>query len=258
MKRLIVALAAILGATVLVALPGGEMDIEPASLTYEVTALKGKLLREAPTPEERLALGSTLRPGAVLRTGWWASAELSCSTRGAHFKLEPSTRVRLADDVPGVLLDLQKGKVRAWFDALASESPSERLVTTPSAVLAVRGTEYGVSVSKKGDTTIAVFHGIVEVRDRARSQERVMVQAGMFCTVPRGQGPTSPMAHGISAGDFDRGVMPGNSGHSVSPGMGSGSQGQMGSSGSGSMSGSGSGSGSGSSGGGSKGGGRGR
>ncbi|RLE17889.1 MAG: hypothetical protein DRJ65_22145 [Acidobacteria bacterium] len=237
MKRLIVALAVILGATVLGALPGVETETESAGLTYEVTALKGKLLREAPVPEERLALGSILRSGAVLRTGWWASAEISCSARSAHFKLEPSTRVRLTDDVPGVLLDLEKGRVRAWFDTLGGESPSERLVTTPSAVLAVRGTEYGVSVSKRGDTTIVVFSGVVEVRDLARLKDPVRLQAGMHCAVPRGEGPSSPMAHGITAGDFDRGVMPGNSGYAASPGMDSGSQGQMG--GSGSMPGSG-------------------
>ncbi|MCK5379757.1 MAG: FecR domain-containing protein [Acidobacteria bacterium] len=258
MKRLIVASAVILGATVLVALPGGEMKTESVGLTYEVSALRGKLLREEPTPTERLAVGNIVRSGAVLRTGWWASAELSCPTRGAHFKLEPSTRVRLTDDVPGVLLDLQKGNVRAWFDALGSESPSERLVTTPSAVLAVRGTEYGVSVNKEGDTTIAVFHGVVEVRDLARHRERVMVQAGMFCTVPRGEGPTSPTAHGITAGDFDRGVMPGKSGHAASPGMGMGSDSGTHNQGSSPGMGAGSGSGSGSGGGGSKGGGHGR
>ena len=228
MKRLIVTSTVVLVATVLAALPGGEST----GLTYEVTALRGKLLREAPVPEERLAVGRTLHPGAVLRTGWWASAELSCVTRRAHFKLEPSTRVRLTDDVPGVLLDLQKGMVRAWFDALDSESPSERLVTTPSAVLAVRGTEYGVSVNKEGDTTVAVFHGVVEVRDLERHQDRVMVQAGMFCTVPRGEGPTSPMAHDITAGQFDRGAIPGKAGHVDSSGMGSASQGQMGGAGS--------------------------
>lgn len=247
MKRSIVVLAVVCGASVLAALPEGE----PVGLKYQVSALRGKLVREEPTPTERMALGESVRGGAVLRTGWWASAELSCPTRGAHFKLEPSTRVRLTDDVPGVLLDLQKGNIRAWFDVLDSESPSERLVTTPSAVLAVRGTEYGVSVNKQGDTTVAVFHGVVEVTDLARQRERVMVQAGMFCTVPRGEGPSSPKAHGISASDFDRGVKPGQSGHGTSPGMGPGAGNHnQGAGSSGSRSGSGSG--------GSTGGGRGR
>lgn len=248
MKRLVVVLAVVCGTTVLAALPGGE----PIGLTYEVSALRGKLLREEPKPTERMAIGESVRAGAVLRTGWWASAELSCPSRGAHFKLEPSTRVRLTDDVPGVLLELEKGNVRAWFDILGSESPSERLVTTPSAVLAVRGTEYGVSVNKKGDTTVAVFHGVVEVRDLARHREPVMVQAGMFCTVPQGGGPSSPKVHGISASDFDRGIKPGQSGRATSPGegQGTGPQGQ-GVSGAGPRSGPGSG-------GGSNGGGRGR
>lgn len=221
MKHWIVASALVFGATVFAALPSSEKP----GLTYEVSALRGKLMREEPVPTERLGLGNTVPAGAVLRTGWWASAELTCSTKGAHFRLEPSTRVRLTDNVPGVLLDLEKGNVRAWFDPLVGESPSERLVTTPSAVLAVKGTEYGVSVSDDGDTTIIVFSGVVEVLDLNRNQGRVMLQAGMYCTVPRGQGPTTPVPHGMRSGDFDLGVMPGKSGNSsTAPGMGTNTQ----------------------------------
>ncbi len=223
MKGLTTTLMLVLGAAALGALPNEE----PAELVYEVTALRGKLLREQPTPKERLELGSKVLPGAVLRTGWWSSAEVSCPAQGAHFRLEPSTRVRLTDDVPGVLLDLPQGRVRAWFDSLGEDRPSERLVTTPSAVLAVKGTEYGVSVSKNGDTTVVVFHGVVEVRDRARMGEPQMVSAGMFSAIRRGQAPSSPMMHGMSPGGFDRGMMPDGEGHASPSGMGSDSQSPM-------------------------------
>jgi len=74
--------------------------------------------------------------------------------RGALFYVESKTTFRLAHGRPGVLLELERGRLRGVFEPAAEGDDRERLVTTPSAVLAVRGTEYGVEVEKNDDTAV--------------------------------------------------------------------------------------------------------
>jgi ferric-dicitrate binding protein FerR (iron transport regulator) len=129
-----------------------------------------------------------------------------------------------------VLIDVERGSLRAMFGALAGGDAHERLVTTPSAVLAVRGTDYGIEVEKDGDTSVVVFEGTVEVSDLASGQS-VLVPAGQASRIRVGRSPSSPQAHGLSADDWRRGQRstPGapSGGQQIQP-MGSGSQGGSG------------------------------
>jgi hypothetical protein len=194
--------------------------------TYSLAALKGKLVREIPSPEERLEITSAIEAGDVLRTGWRSSAQITSPEMSTNFHISPRTRVRLASDQPGVLLELQKGRLRAVFGKISEGPDAERIVITPSAILAVRGTEYGVAVSKAGDTSVVVFSGVVDVTDIGKSTPSVSIGAGQFCNIPRGEGPTHPMSHMMGPGDWNHGQMPGSmSGH--------GSDGMMGEHGSG-------------------------
>lgn len=189
-------------------------------LRYEVTAVSGKLLRIEPEPELRLEPGVTASAGEVLRTGWWTSAELEVPERGARFWLRPRTTVRLAADSPGVLLEVERGMLRAAFGAMSGEEAAERLVATPSAVLAVRGTHYGVEVGSGGDTTVVVFEGVVEVLDIARQGPPVLVPAGQGCSIRPGKLPEQPESHRLTPREWDRGTSrrPGNDGRGE-PGM---------------------------------------
>jgi len=172
---------------------------------FDVVAVKGKLIREQPVPEERLQEGATALPGALLRTGWRSRAELAAPASGARFLIRSRTRVRLAEDPPGVLLEVEKGTLRAIFDAITGDDEPARVVTTPSAVLAVRGTEYGVEVDSKGNTTVVVFEGEVEVVDTDRLGDPVRVAAGHYARVQRGKATEQPRPHKITPQDFDRG-----------------------------------------------------
>lgn len=194
---------------------------EPPEPTYSVAAVKGKLLREEPSPEERLLVGSDVAAGSVLRTGWRSFAEIVSPAVGARFVIDPRTRVRLASGQPGVLLEMQKGRLRAVFDKISEGPSAERIVTTPSAVLAVRGTEYGVAVSKAGDTSVVVFSGIVDVTDLGGAAAPVAVSAGQYCNIPRGEVPGHAMPHSMGPGDWDHGHMPGSmAGHGSGSMMG--------------------------------------
>lgn len=198
------------------ALAGGEPPI-----VYEVASLKGKLIHESTQGDHRLAAGEQLAGGERLRSGWFSACDLTAPDFGSRFHLGSRTRVRLASDAPGVLLELERGRLRALFDELLGREPIERQVRTPSAILAVRGTEYGVAVSRSGETTLVVFVGTVEVFDREGRAAPVVVEPGFAVHVRRGQPPGAPYAHGVTSRGWDRGAMPGSRGP-MSPGMGSG------------------------------------
>jgi hypothetical protein len=185
---------------------GGEQIAAPA---YEVAEVKRQLVREQPEPEERLEVGAKPVAGDLLRTGSRSSAEIVCPDHGARFLLASKTRARLAGDRPGILLEVERGSLRAIFAKfLGDGDPPDRIVTTPSAVLAVRGTEYGVEVSKAGDTTVTVFSGEVEVVDIARSAPPIRIRAGEFGTIRRDGVPADPRPHELSQKDWDRGQRP--------------------------------------------------
>ena len=197
-------IAVVIGLSVL---SGAPSSPAPLSLTYDVVAVKSKLFLVTSDGEDRLQAGASAASGDFLRTGWRGRAELAVPERAARFHLGPSTRFRLAHDRPGVLLEIEKGRLRAIFGSEKDEVGSfgDRLVTTPSAVLAVRGTEYGVEVGKNGETSVVVFEGVVEVKDIDGLGEPVMVRHGESCRVRMGASPSAPRQHGLSAGDWERG-----------------------------------------------------
>ena len=199
----------------------------PAILEYDVVAVKRKLLLETTEGERELQAGDHAQSGDVLRTGSRSRAELGVIEYSAKFVVSSKTSFRLAHDRPGVLLEIDRGSLRAIFGKLSEGDTRERLVTTPSAVLAVRGTDYGVEVEKDGDTSVVVFEGTVEVWDVGGIGERTSVQAGQSTRVKRGKMPSTPKPHGLSPHDWDqgrRGVSSSMGGANGSPGMGAGSQ----------------------------------
>ena len=191
-----------LGLVAMSAAPGAE---EPETLTYDVVAVKRKLLLATEDSERQLDVGDRAHSGDALRTGSRSSAELAVPARGALFHVESKTTFRLAHDRPGVLLELERGRLRAVFEPVAEGDDRERLVTTPSAVLAVRGTEYGVDVEKDGDTSVVVFEGTVEVRDSTGVGEAVSIRAGEATRIRLGRAAAAPRPHGVSRDDWDRG-----------------------------------------------------
>jgi hypothetical protein len=198
-----------------------------ATLDYDVVTVKRHLLLESSGGEEKVSAGDRLHSCDALRTGSRSKAELEATDLAARFVIASKTRFKLAHDKPGVLLEVERGSLRAIFGKLPDGDQRERLVTTPSAVLAVRGTEYGIEVEKDGDTSVAVFEGTVEVWDPRGIGDRVRVQAGQSTRIRRGKAPSSPKQHGLSSQDWDQGRRRGNqpwAGSGQSQGMGSGNQ----------------------------------
>ena len=199
----------------------------PAILDYEVIAVKRKLLLETADGDQALQVGDHAQSGDVLRTGSRSRAELAVAEYAARFVVSSKTSFRLAHERPGVLLEIERGSLRAIFGKLPEGDTRERLISTPSAVLAVRGTDYGVEVEKDGDTSVAVFEGTVEVWDIAGIGERTFVRAGQSTRIRRGKEPSTPKPHGISSQDWEQGRRRASQpmgGTQQSPGKGAGSQ----------------------------------
>jgi hypothetical protein len=206
-------------------------ESEGVSLTYDVISIDRKLFLDNEPEPRRLHPGDRPVSGDRLRTGSSSAAMIGEPTHTAVFRLGSKTRCTLAHDRPGVLLHVERGWLRALFGSDVGGGP--RLVTTPSAVLAVRGTEYGLRVDKKGDTHVVVFEGVVEVSDPDGGWEPLRIEAGQESRIRFGRSPEAVSTHRLTPHDWDRGfdrpppgsgrdrsMVPGA--HGMSPGTASG------------------------------------
>jgi FecR protein len=167
---------------------------EPVALTYRFDEVKSKVLRSPGGDEKneaRVTAGDTAAPGDLIRTGVWARAVVSVPERKARFEISSYTRARLAAGEPGVLLSLEKGRLKASFEALPDGSVTERRVAAPGALLAVRGTRYGLEVDGEGRCLLAVFEGTVEVLPTIVGAAPIKVHADEFCTFGARMAPRS-------------------------------------------------------------------
>jgi hypothetical protein len=193
-------LVALLVASV-AAIAAVEPDAVP--ITYEVLSIEGRLFLEREPDPSRLNPGDRPVSGDRLRTGSSTVATIGVPTHTAVFRIDSKTSCTLAHNRPGLILHVERGRVRAMFGSFSGVEP--RLVTTPSAVLAVRGTEYGVKVKKKGATQIVVFEGVVEVSDPAGVWPPVLVEAGEQTRIKPERLPQAPSPHRLTPSDWDRG-----------------------------------------------------
>lgn len=153
----------------------------PAAFTYRFEEVKRSVLRWPGGDESRAmkaAQGEAASPGDVIKTGWWSRAVISVPERNARFEIYASTQARLASGEPDVLVALSQGRIKAIFDVLLGGKPEERRVAVPGALLAVRGTRYGVEVAKNGASTLVVFKGVVEVIPQLGHAGTTLVKAG--------------------------------------------------------------------------------
>jgi len=194
---------AILFALIAMSIPAAATDEGAESITYDVVRVEGKLYLEAEPEEQRLGAGDHAVSGDRLRTGSSSSATIGVPSHTTVFLIQAKTSFTFAHDRPGVLLHIEKGRLRAIFGAFPGSDP--RLVTTPSAVLAVRGTEYGLRVKKNGNTEIVVFDGVVEVSDPLGENPPIRVEAGQQSRIKTGRPAEAPTAHRVTPNDWDQG-----------------------------------------------------
>ncbi len=164
-------------------------------IDYRFDHVRSRVTVTMPASEIRAAEGTMAHSGDRVRAGWFGYARLTAPRYAAHFEVFAGTEIRLAGGTPGVLLTLDRGRLEAIFDAITGEEP--RMVQTPGALLAVRGTRYGVEVGRSGDADLAVFEGVVEVRSPLRS-EPLFVRAGESCHFGTHTAPSAMPMRGMT------------------------------------------------------------
>lgn len=133
-------------------------------------------------------------PGQGVTTGNRSSAILTVDNSigtvavAANTQLTVQQMNTLANGAQVTILNVPRGQARVRVRQFTS--PDSRLeLHTPSGVAAVRGTEFGVSVTDTGQTAIGTLEGTV---DASAQGQTVQLEAGFAATIRPGEPPTAP------------------------------------------------------------------
>ena len=132
---------------------------------------------QVPTSAKR---GDVLFPGEEIDTrgGGHLSIEL---TDGSLVLVRPGSRVLLKDfraaNTLRELFEVLLGRVRVKINHFGGK-PNPYRINSPTASIAVRGTEFSVAVNGAGDTEVIVYEGLVEVTSLSNPQNKVLVHPG--------------------------------------------------------------------------------
>lgn len=164
-------------------------------VSARVTSVSGRVeIQRASTAQVqfvKISLSDELRPGDVVRTGRSSRLVLELSD-GSLAVFGDNTTAQVSDfnASPKKLFEILRGKTRVHIEH-AGGKPNPYQVTTPTAVIAVRGTTFDVEV--RGNTTdVFVHEGRVEVFSLRHLTEPVMVQPFERVRIQGDDLPSSP------------------------------------------------------------------
>ena len=114
---------------------------------------------------QRVALPFKVEGGDQLRTGWGAMAELETED-GSRMRIQANGSFTLEEsDSVVTQMKFHFGKMRAWVQKSVKSQRRFR-VQTPTAVCAVRGTEFAMDVGRgAGRTRVDLYSGLMAVSD---------------------------------------------------------------------------------------------
>src|SRR5271157_4070867 len=148
--------------------------------------------------------GNTVRPKQIVKTGTDGYARFQVSD-GSSFEVFPNSQVIFRDNPPSWkdLLDVVIGRVKVYIQHL-NGIPNPNNVSSPTAVISVRGTVFEVNVEDEDGTTfVSVDEGLVLVRSKAPAGGEVFLQPTQSIRVFKNQ----PLALKMDKGSIARGVI---------------------------------------------------
>ena len=138
-----------------------------------------------------------LAAGDDLRTARASTAEILMDD-GTKVKLAPVSAFKMSvEDGESVSLGLYFGRVRSWVKKFSKKFE----VRTPSAVCAVRGTDFMVEADAEGGTRTEVYEGSVLVGDDKGNTG--LVREGEVAEIPMGGTFTAPKANPNEPNNMD-------------------------------------------------------
>ncbi|OGS32586.1 MAG: hypothetical protein A2474_00205 [Elusimicrobia bacterium RIFOXYC2_FULL_34_12] len=133
-------------------------------------------------------VGQKLNLNDLIKTSFNSKALISIN--GHKVNVSPKTEAivaDLADD--NSLLKIIVGRIRAAVNRLKTRQKFE--IKTPTAICAVRGTDFAVEVQEDLITRLEVYEGIVAAKEETTGSE-VLVNPGEFTTIQKGEAPKEP------------------------------------------------------------------
>src|SRR5689334_8081370 len=173
-----------------------------------------------------LTRGFALNPGDSLDTRGGGQVVIELSD-GSMVVVQPESVVVLKDFRAAAslreLFEITLGRVRVKINHFGGR-PNPYRMNSPTASIAVRGTEFSVIVAEQGDTQVVVYEGAVEVVSLSDPSRRALIEAGRGVLVRPGQdfrlfapppgardlgdrGPGGPAGPGDQGDDRDRRAM---------------------------------------------------
>lgn len=155
-----------------------------------VTSVTGTaLLSMAGAPQFALSRGYVLNPGDAIDTRGGGRVVIDLSD-GSLVIVQPDSIVNFKDFQAASsvreLFEITLGRVRVTIHHLGGR-PNPYRMNTPTASIAVRGTEFSVAVDSRGETRVAVYEGAVEVISLADPSQKVLLEPGRGVLVIPGQ-----------------------------------------------------------------------
>lgn len=127
-----------------------------------------------------LVRGETLAPGDEIDTRGGGKLTITLSD-GSLIIVKPGTRLILKDyRTAGSLRELFEiivGRVHVKINHYGGR-PNPYRINSPTASIAVRGTEFAVIVGTPGDTEVVVYEGLVEVASLSDPSKKMLVEPG--------------------------------------------------------------------------------
>lgn len=206
----------------------------PLSGQGRIISITGNLsVRRANVASRALAVNDPVGIGDELVTNAQSEAVIQ-SADGSTVHIYPDSRVIYSEHADGIsdFLHLFFGSIKVHIEKLSGR-PNPHSMTTPTAVIAVRGTTFSVFVDDTDATLVAVDEGIVAVANRRSPSDEVLLRPGQRTTVRAGQRPSRAQAFRGRSERAD--MMPGQRGNAGMTGnamKGAAMQGAMDSSGS--------------------------
>jgi hypothetical protein len=146
-----------------------------------VASVNGRVLRlSRSSPADLLKRGDVLKPNDEIDTrgGGRISIEL---TDGSLITVLPGSRVVFGDyrfaSSLRQLFEITVGRVRVKINHYSGK-PNPYRVNSPTASIAVRGTDFSVAVTAGGETQVVVYEGLVEVTSLSNTRRHALVEPG--------------------------------------------------------------------------------
>lgn len=167
----------------------------PSAGQARVVSITGSLsVQRLGSATRSVAVNETVAIGDELVTGAQSEAILQESD-GSTVHIYPDSRVVLSQPSGGIteFLHLFFGSIKVHIEKLSGR-PNPHSMTTPTAVIAVRGTTFSVFVDDADATLVAVDEGLVAVANRRSPSDEVLLRPGQRSWVRGTQPPLRAQA----------------------------------------------------------------